>query len=94
MASFGVALTDRRSGETVPRTVWPLLDGSSAARCTARTWCPARSRRWRIGEVADIVILTNLGDEPIRWRVEQLAGHGIRHESLQPGRQGRAVRAR
>ena len=34
----------------------------------------------QIGEVADIVILTNLGDEAHRWRVEQLAGHGIRHE--------------
>ncbi|HJS40902.1 MAG TPA: HAD family hydrolase, partial [Sphingomicrobium sp.] len=34
----------------------------------------------RIGEVADIVILTNLGDEAHGWRVEQLALHGIAHE--------------
>jgi hypothetical protein len=34
----------------------------------------------RIGEVADIVILTNLGDEAHGWRVEQLAAHGIAHE--------------
>jgi hypothetical protein len=34
----------------------------------------------RIGEVADIVILTNLGDEAHGWRVEQLANHGIRHQ--------------
>ena len=34
----------------------------------------------RIGEVADIVILTNLGDEAHPWRVAQLATHGIAHE--------------
>ncbi len=34
----------------------------------------------RIGEVADIVILTNLGDEAHGWRVDQLASHGIHHE--------------
>jgi ribonucleotide monophosphatase NagD (HAD superfamily) len=34
----------------------------------------------RIGEVADIVILTNLGDEAHSWRVEQLGRHGIRHQ--------------
>ena len=34
----------------------------------------------RIGEVADIVILTNLGDEAHPWRVAQLAAHGIPHE--------------
>ena len=27
----------------------------------------------RIGEIADIVILTNLGDEAHPWRVDQLA---------------------
>ena len=49
----------------------------------------------RIGEVADIVILTNLGDEAHGWRVEQLAGHGIAPRGrLQPGRQGRARCAR
>jgi hypothetical protein len=34
----------------------------------------------RIGEIADIVILTNLGDEAHPWRVDQLAKHGITHE--------------
>jgi hypothetical protein len=36
----------------------------------------------RIGEVADIVILTNLGEEAHGWRVEQLAAHGIAHEII------------
>ena len=34
----------------------------------------------RIGEEADIVILTNLPDEAHGWRVDQLARHGIRHQ--------------
>ena len=43
---------------------------------------------------ADIVILTNLGDEAHGWRVEQLAGHGIRHEVVcNQGGKGRPVRA-
>lgn len=33
----------------------------------------------RIGEVADVVVLTNIGHEAHSWRVDQLAGHGIRH---------------
>jgi len=36
----------------------------------------------RIGEVADIVILTNLGNEAHPWRVDQLASHGIRHDVI------------
>ena len=36
----------------------------------------------RIGEAADIVILTNLGNEAHPWRVEQLASHGIRHDVI------------
>ena len=49
----------------------------------------------RIGEVADIVILTNLGDEAHPWRVEQLASHGIRHEVVcNSGGKGVAGRSR
>ena len=47
----------------------------------------------RIGEVADIVILTNLGDEAHPWRVDQLARHGIRHEVV-CNRGGKGVPAR
>jgi len=38
-------------------------------------------------------ILTNLGDEAHGWRVEQLAGHGIRHEIVcNHGGKGRPVK--
>jgi hypothetical protein len=47
----------------------------------------------RIGERADIVILTNLPHEAYGWRVEQLAGHGIRHEVVcNKGGKGEPVR--
>ena len=56
---------------------------SSAARCTARRWSPGRVEALgRIGEAADIVILTNLGNEAHPWRVDQLASHGIRHDVI------------
>jgi hypothetical protein len=79
---FAEALTDRRTGETVPvDQVWPLLEGFFRGQMHRQTLVPgALEALQRIGEVADIVILTNLGDEAHSWRVEQLAGHGIRHE--------------
>ena len=68
-------MTDRRSGERLRRT--------ASGRCSTdffrgemhrQTLVPgALEALGRIGEVADIVILTNLGDEAHRWRVEQLA---------------------
>ena len=61
--------------------VWPLLDDFFRGEMHRQTLVPgALEALGRIGEVADIVILTNLGDEAHGWRVEQLAGHGIRHE--------------
>ena len=91
---FGEALTDRRTGETVPLgRVWPLLDGFFRGQMHRQTLVPgALDALTRIGEVADIVILTNLGDEAHGWRVEQLAGHGIRHEVVcNQGGKGRPV---
>ena len=92
---FAEALTDRRTGETVPvDTVWPLLDGFFRGQMHRQTLVPgALEALARIGEVADIVILTNLGDEAHSWRVEQLAGHGISHEIVcNQGGKGRPVR--
>ena len=79
---FGDALTHRPSGETLaPDRVWPLLDGFFRGEMHRQTLVPgALDALTRIGEVADIVILTNLGEEAQPWRVEQLAGHGIHHE--------------
>ena len=92
---FADALTDRRTGATLqPDRVWPLLDTFFGDEMHRQTLVPgALEALTRIGEVADIVILTNLGDEAHGWRVDQLAGHGIRHEVVcNRGGKGRRVR--
>jgi hypothetical protein len=89
------AMTDLRTGETVPvDQVWPLLDAFFRDHMHRQTLVPgALEALARIGEVADIVVLTNLGDEAHGWRVEQLAGHGIRHEIVcNQGGKGRPVK--
>src|SRR5687767_12556587 len=79
---FDDALTDRRSGESLGKDrVWPLLGSFFEAEMHRQTLVPgALDALGRIGEVADIVILTNLPDLAHPWRVEQLASHGIAHE--------------
>ena len=60
---------------------WILLDAFFRGEMHRQTLVPgALEALGRIGEIADIVILTNLGDEAHHWRVEQLAAHGIAHE--------------
>ncbi len=89
------AMSDRRTGETVPiDAIWPLLDGFFRDHMHRQTLVPgALEALARIGEVADIVVLTNLGDEAHQWRVEQLASHGIRHEIVcNQGGKGRPVK--
>ena len=80
--SFGEAMTELATGELVARErVWPLLEQFFRQEMHRQTIVPgAVEALGRIGEVADIVILTNLGDEAHPWRVDQLARHGIRHE--------------
>ncbi len=92
---FAEAMTDRATGKTIPPDrVWPLLDQFFRAEMHRQTLVPgALDALGRIGEVADIVILTNLGDEAHSWRVEQLARHGIRHEVV-CNRGGKGVPAR
>jgi hypothetical protein len=79
---FAEALTDRNSGEALGADrVWPLLDSFFQDEMHRQTLVPgALEALGRIGEVADIVILTNLGDHAHPWRVDQLARHGISHE--------------
>ena len=79
---FADAMTLRSTGETVSQDeVWPLLDGFFREEMHRQTLVPgATEALGRIGEVADIVILTNLPIEAHGWRVEQLASHGIHHE--------------
>ena len=80
--SFAEALTHRENGARVAEDrVWPLLTDFFRGEMHRQTLVPgALEALGRIGEVADIVILTNLGDEAHGWRVEQLAAHGIAHE--------------
>ena len=79
---FDDALTDRRSGKPLDsRAIWPLLDSFFRNEMHRQTLVPGAAEALaRIGEVADIVILTNLGQEAHGWRVDQLGGHGIFHE--------------
>jgi hypothetical protein len=80
--NFFGAFTVRESGEALPDDrAWALLDSFFRSEMHRQTLAPgALEALGRIGEVADIVILTNVGDEAHPWRVEQLGRHGIRHE--------------
>jgi hypothetical protein len=93
--SFGGAMTEMASGAPVPEDrVWPLLDQFFRQEMHRQTLVPgALEALGRIGEVADIVVLTNLGDEAHPWRVDQLASHGIGHEVV-CNRGGKGVPAR
>lgn len=93
--SFGGAMTDNSTGEAVAEDrVWPLLEQFFRGEMHRQTLVPgAVDALGRIGEVADIVILTNLGNEAHPWRVDQLARHGIRHEVV-CNRGGKGVPAR
>ena len=94
--SFAEALTHRPGGELVARDrVWPLLTDFFRGEMHRQTLVPgALEALGRIGEAADIVILTNLGDEAHGWRVEQLAAHGIAHEVVcNQGGKGEPARA-
>ena len=92
---FTDAMIDLESGHALPMDQgWLLLDAFFRTEMHRQTLVPgALEALGRIGEVADIVILTNLGDEAHPWRVEQLAGHGIRHDVIcNSGGKGSAVR--
>ena len=90
---FATALT--RDGKPIAsEEVWPLLTEFFRGEMHRQTLVPgALEALGRIGEVADIVILTNLGDEAHPWRVAQLATHGIAHEVV-CNRGGKGVPAR
>jgi hypothetical protein len=93
--NFGEAMTHQATGEPVPEEqVWPLLTEFFRGEMHRQTLVPgAEEALGRIGEVADNVILTNLGDEAHPWRVDQLAKHDIRHEVV-CNRGGKGVPAR
>lgn len=80
--SFADAVSDTASGDAIPKErIWPLLGDFFTTEMQRQTLVPGAAEALaRIAEVADIVILTNLPDVAHPWRVDQLAGHGIRHE--------------
>lgn len=92
---FENAFTRAASGELLESAeVWALLGQFFREQMHRQTLVPgALEALGRIGEEADIVILTNLGDEAHPFRVEQLASHGIRHQVIcNRGGKGEPVR--
>jgi hypothetical protein len=81
---FTNAMKRRSGGPPVPPDeMWQLLDGFFATEMHRQTLAPhAREALEEISEVADIVVLTNLGDHCHAGRVAQLEAHGIRHRVL------------
>jgi hypothetical protein len=76
------ALKFKGNGERVPsEKVWEHLWGFFGSEMHRQTIVPgAVEALGTIGEKADIVILTNLGEEAREGRIEQLARFGIHHE--------------
>ena len=94
-ASFRDAVRDRTTGTPVAEDrIWPLLDGFFDSEMHRQNVVPgAIEALTAIGEFADIVILTNLGDKYHASRVEQLEAFDIRHRVLcNQGGKGRPVR--
>mgnify|MGYP003578011271 CR=1 FL=1 len=81
---FSDAMTVIETGEPLALDqAWILLDAFFRGEMHRQTLVPgAVEALGRIAEVADIMILTNLGSEAHPWRVDQLANHGIRHDVI------------
>ncbi len=91
---FANAIRYSDSNEPVPADkIWPLLDSFFDTEMHRQNIVPgAADALAAIGEEADIVILTNIGDEYHASRVEQLEAVGIRHRVLcNRGGKGRPV---
>ena len=73
-----------KDGAPVPaEEVWPLLDGFLVTEMHRQNVVPgAVEALRRIGEVADVIILTNIGVDFEAARVEQLERFEIRHRVL------------
>ncbi len=91
--SFRDALTDRHGGAVAEERVWPLLDGFFQTEMHRQNVVPgAQAALSALSEQADIVILTNIGDDHRDGRVDQLARFGIRHRVVcNRGGKGRPV---
>jgi len=91
---FAQSMRYRHDGSIVDQErIWTLLDGFFITEMHRQTLVPyALEALGRVSEVADIVILTNLGDAHHARRVAQLDAVGIRHEVVcNLGGKGRPV---
>ena len=81
---FREAVTENGTGLPIEEErIWPLLDGFFDSEMHRQNLVPGAAEALaRIGEEADIVILTNIGDRYEAGRVEQLGTFGIRHRVL------------
>ena len=81
---FREAVTYKADGRPVEEErIWPLLDSFFDTEMHRQNIVPGATEALRrIGEAADIVILTNIGDRYEAGRVEQLDRFDIRHRVL------------
>jgi hypothetical protein len=92
---FVDALTRRADGALVASAeVWPLLSGFFETEMHRQTLVPGAAETIAaVAEIADVVILTNLGEECHTGRVAQLEALGIRHRvQCNQGGKGSPVR--
>ncbi len=92
--NFASALSHRGTGAPVETDrMWELLNLFFGNEMHRQTLVPGVIEALgQIGELADILILTNLGDQYHPHRVAQLDAHGIRHDVIcNQGGKGRAV---
>jgi FMN phosphatase YigB (HAD superfamily) len=92
---YSRAVRSRATGQPIPQEeIWPLLDTFFDTEMHRQNIVPGASEALaRIAEMADVVVLTNLGNEYHANRVEQLQRFDIRHEVLcNHGGKGKPVR--
>ena len=90
-----VAMTKADGSPVEHERIWAMLDEFFPAEMDRQTLVPGAAEALAVlGESADIVILTNLGDHCRDHRIDQLARHGIRHrvETNQGGKGGLVAR--